>query len=228
MSALLAYIEEKRLVMASDSCVARSTDEFPKFQVVRTRKGPAFVGGVGWRSILARLFSPIQKICDEQGFTLANLQEFIPGAIDFMLKQRRPEDIDVERDIVAPPAQVLVGGFDDKADRMRLWLSIKNGVGTGTTIECAQHDFVSVGFFNPEDTPGLTELNATLKREARDFDAASIARILGARIDETAEKYPGNVGRAAFFAAVDDRGLIQLPSDLQAPYPISERAAVAR
>jgi hypothetical protein len=229
MSALLAYIEKKRLVMVSDShVVGRRDDEFPKFQVIKTRNGPAFVGGVGNRAIIARLFWPVQTMCDTQGFAVANLQDFLPGAIDFMLQQRRPEEIDADRDIEFPPATILVGGYDKSKSRMRLWLTQKNGVGTGTMIECAQReerDVVSLGFFKPEDTAGLMELHKKLGQEGPAMKAACIAKALAIKIDETAAKYPDQVGTAAFFAAADENGLIQLPSELPLPWLLSERAA---
>jgi hypothetical protein len=232
MSALLAYVEKKRLVMVSDSHVAgRRDDEFPKFQVIKTRNGPAFVGGVGNRAIVARLFWPLQTMCDTQGFAVANLQDFLPGAIDFMLRQRPPEEIDAERDIEFPPATILVGGYDKAKSQMRLWLTQKNGVGIGTTIECAQradHDVVSLGFFKPQDTAGLLELHKKLGQEGPAMNAASIAKALAAKINETSAKYPDQVGTAAFFAAADENGLFSLPSELPQPWLLSERAAVAR
>jgi len=226
MSALLAYIEEKRLVMASDVLVFESDERYPKFRIFQTRKGPVLVGGVGWLPIIDRLLSPLQQICNEQGLTISNLSEFLPGAIDFMLKQRKPESIDEERDIKFPPAHILFGGFDHAERRMRLWMSMKNGVGTGTTIKCAMNDFAAIGFLESEDTDAFLQLHKTLQREGRAFDTTSVARILGAQIDEMATRHPGRVGRAAVFAAIDDSGLIQLPADF--PAPNSECAAVAR
>jgi hypothetical protein len=229
MSALLAYMEKNRLIVASDSCVAGSKDEFPKFQVLRTRKGPAFVGGVGWRSVLSRLLSPLQRACDEQGFTLANLHEFVPGAVDFLLNQRRPEDINPDRDIAAPPAQLLIGGFDDKAARMRMWLVIKNGVGTGMVHELAERDFVAIGFFKPKDTPDLQRFHSQIMSLGPSVSADVIAGMLRARIDEFASTYPDQIGRAAFFAAANERGSIDLTQpDFPTPWSLSERETVAR
>jgi hypothetical protein len=225
VSALLTYVEKSRLVMVSDGRVhGRDAETFPKFQVVPTRKGPVFVGGTGNKSIIARLFYPLQRIADEQGYSLSHFADFLPGAVDHMLSKRKPEEIDEERDIQFPPATVLIGGFDHKESRMRLWLTAKNGVAGGSHVECAENDFVALGFFQPEDFRTLGEINQKLKHEGASMNAAEIAHRLGSIIDFHSNKYPSQIGKAEFLAAADKSGLIQLPADMPSPFSIAELA----
>jgi hypothetical protein len=231
MSLVLTYVSESQIVMVSENRVAgRPTSEtFPKFQILWTNKNrPLFVGAVGLRAPIQHLFCTLPKMLREVGHELLELQDFLPGAIAHMLSKRDSATVDAAHDVVQPPVTLVVAGFDAGTNRLRAWLTLATGQGSGVVRELASDDFVAIGFLKPEDDERMMKFNRALKAEGGKMSASQIARILAEKINDISASRYLEVGRASFYAAMDHRGLIDLPKEMQPPWSVLEASERAK
>lgn len=231
MSLLFTYIDRNRVVMASDDRIIESLilSTCPKFQVWRTNTGrPIFFGASGKMNPIGALFHNTPRMLADTGMEFANLVDMMPGAVDHLLRRRKPEDIDPKRDVVNPPVMLNIAGFDPDAARMRAYAMLATGQGKCIARESAEIDLLCVGFLRPEDDEELGRFSDLIRRQGQSLSVNRIAELLACEMNCFAEKYPAVIGKASFFAAMDSRGLIQLPAEMALPWSVPEATKRAR
>jgi hypothetical protein len=231
MSLLFTYMSPEKVLMACDDHVQgrNAAETFPKFQLAQTVSGrPLLLGASGLLAPIQHTFKILPKMLRETGIEIAELQDFFPGCFAKILAQRPAAMVDRKRDVIAPPIQTILAGFDADAGRVRAWLTLANGVGSGVVHELKEHDFAAIGFLTSSDDARLLKFNAKIKQAAPQLSAEETARLMASEMKAVASAHRGEIGQPKFFCALDGRGArIEFPPDLPLPPSVAARSESA-
>lgn len=216
MSLLLTYHDEKRAVVCSDDRIIKFNEcgeavpmdaRIPKFITV----GALIFATVGPTETCATLSRGFERmLTDHPELSIAQLAEILPPGLRRAFARRQH---DSNRPIANDNLEAAVLGYDHTAKRMRSYVfsATDDFTPVETTADPANRIF-ALGHYNPTDAPALDRLTARM-HAADKKGLPWVASCLRDTVQEFNQKYPVNVGDPSFFAAIDTRGVVELPAD---------------
>jgi hypothetical protein len=223
MSLFYCFHRQNIAVVASDDLVSSEQDgkhialpeRASKFQLFGTATGPVVLAAVGRADLSERLFSGFPRMVAEQGFSLMQLVDAMPNILRPLYERRPATTISPARDGI----QAALVGFDLKERRIRAFVFVADTFDPIETTADPDNCLFALGWLE-EPASELQKFSANLGRHGERMGARWTARELAKRIDANSEAWPDQVGRAAYFGALDHRGLVTLAFDL--PLPTAE------
>ena len=231
MSLLICYHDAKRAAVASDDRaivfgdsgqVIPLIEQVPKFIIC----GALLFAAVGQSDVCGRLNGGITRLVAENP-TMSSVQlaNLMPGILRHTWKTKRADE---NMPALYNNLECAVLGFDPIARKMRSFVFVKGSdfEAVETTASPANKIF-ALGSYGPGDLGTLERLTAMMQHAHRK-GTPWIASQLKNAVNEIHRRSPLVVGEASYFAAIDDRGVVELPENFPpAPSHIPELATAA-
>jgi hypothetical protein len=220
MSLVYSFFRQNLAIVASDDLVSVEhegkhvalAEKSPKFQVLDSRSAPIVLAAVGRADLSDKLFAGCPRMIADHGLNISRLVEAMPHILRPLYERRPVSKISAERDGI----QAAVVGFDVKERRMRAFVFIADSFEPIEVSADPNNCFFALGWLEEPDAE-LQRFSAYLARHGERMGPRWVARALAARINQNSATWPGQVGQASYFVALDHRGIVPLADDLPRP-----------